>query len=83
MIIVYTYVFKMLAPPPGATFDSCDEDKEKLPIKAPRENGASGVMKHPSSAHGDVHEEEPLLSAEEEQDVVPSLRSKVRTTQNI
>ncbi|XP_015692966.1 protein PIN-LIKES 6-like [Oryza brachyantha] len=73
-IIIYTYVFKMLAPPPGMTFDSCDEEKEKLPLKAP--NAMPGVEKYPSSAHDDTHEEEPLLYSEEEQDV-PSLGSKI------
>ncbi|KAG1365603.1 protein PIN-LIKES 6 [Cocos nucifera] len=32
-VVVYTYVFQMLAPPPGETFDSLEE--EKLPTKAP------------------------------------------------
>ncbi|XP_073100670.1 protein PIN-LIKES 6 [Elaeis guineensis] len=32
-VVVYTFVFQMLAPPPGETFDSLEE--EKLPTKAP------------------------------------------------
>ncbi|XP_038979989.1 protein PIN-LIKES 6-like [Phoenix dactylifera] len=32
-VVLYTYVFQMLAPPPGETFDSLEE--EKLPIAAP------------------------------------------------
>ncbi|XP_038988297.1 protein PIN-LIKES 6-like [Phoenix dactylifera] len=32
-VVVYTYVFQMLAPPPGETFDTLEE--EKLPTKAP------------------------------------------------
>nr|UDP26494.1 pin-formed-like 6 protein [Tulipa gesneriana] len=32
-IILYTYVFRMLAPPPGETFDGLEE--EKLPTRAP------------------------------------------------
>ena len=84
-IIVYTYVFKMLAPPPGQTFDSCDEERDKLPIKAP--NTMSSVAKYPSSAHGNTHEEEPLLSIEEEEEEegqdVHSLGSKVRSGHNI
>uniref|UniRef100_A0A0E0DT48 Uncharacterized protein n=1 Tax=Oryza meridionalis TaxID=40149 RepID=A0A0E0DT48_9ORYZ len=80
-IIVYTYVFKMLAPPPGQTFDSCDEERDKLPIKAP--NTMSSVAKYPSSAHGNTHKEEPLLSIEEEEEEeeegqdVHSLGSKI------
>ncbi|KAF0925357.1 hypothetical protein E2562_016615 [Oryza meyeriana var. granulata] len=74
-IIVYTYVFKMLAPPPGETFDSCYDEKEKLPIKAP--NATPCVAKYPSSAHGVTYEEEPLLSTEEEEHDVPYLGSKI------
>lgn len=35
-IILYTYVFQMLAPPPEGTFDVEDEN---LPIKSPPKNG--------------------------------------------
>ncbi|KAJ1285952.1 hypothetical protein BS78_03G316600 [Paspalum vaginatum] len=65
-IIVYTYVFKMLAPPPGQTFDGSEEDE--LPIKASEENAAPGLGKYPISTHtGTVPENEPLLSSEEVQ----------------
>ncbi|XP_008793407.2 protein PIN-LIKES 6-like [Phoenix dactylifera] len=37
-IILYTYVFQMLAPPPGETFDGIEE--EKLPTKNPVNNAA-------------------------------------------
>ncbi|KAL5201985.1 hypothetical protein ABZP36_012937 [Zizania latifolia] len=75
-IIVYTYVFKMLAPPSGETFDSSDEEKEKLPIKAPSENTTSGVTKYSSSAHENADQEDPLLSTQEDQDVA-SLGSNI------
>ncbi|URE24458.1 auxin efflux carrier component [Musa troglodytarum] len=38
-IVLYTYVFQMLAPPPGETFDGADE--ENLPIKVPVNDSAS------------------------------------------
>ncbi|WOK95891.1 protein PIN-LIKES 6-like isoform X1 [Canna indica] len=38
-IVLYTYVFQMLAPPPGQTFDGTEQDK--LPTKAPSENPES------------------------------------------
>ncbi|XP_072997832.1 protein PIN-LIKES 6-like [Typha latifolia] len=37
-IVLYTYVFQMLAPPPGETFDGTEE--EKLPMKLPVSNNA-------------------------------------------
>ncbi|CAL9105908.1 unnamed protein product [Musa acuminata var. zebrina] len=37
-IILYTYVFRMLAPPPGETFDGAEE--VKLPTKIPVNNSA-------------------------------------------
>ncbi|XP_017697088.2 protein PIN-LIKES 6-like [Phoenix dactylifera] len=37
-IVLYTYVFQMLAPPPGETFDGTEE--EDLPTKNPVNNGA-------------------------------------------
>lgn len=48
-IILYTYVFQMLAPPPGETFNGPEEDN--LPIKASVCNAASEQM--------------PLLTSEE------------------
>jgi auxin efflux carrier family protein len=65
-IIVYTYVFKMLAPPPGQTFDGSEEDE--LPIKASGENTVPHLGKYPTNTlTSTVPEDEPLLSAEEDQ----------------
>ncbi|KAL5220817.1 hypothetical protein ABZP36_025530 [Zizania latifolia] len=62
-IIVYTYVFKMLAPPPGESFDGTEE--EKLPIKVSGENLVPETGKYPTSTHSStVPENEPLLSVE-------------------
>jgi len=61
-IIVYTYVFKMLAPPPGQTFDGSEEDE--LPIKASGENTVPQIGNYPMNTHtSTVPENEPLLSA--------------------
>ncbi|KAG8068289.1 hypothetical protein GUJ93_ZPchr0005g15376 [Zizania palustris] len=60
----------MLAPPSGETFDSSDEEKEKLPIKAP-ENTTSGVTKYSSSAHENADKEGPLFSTQEDQIMIP------------
>ncbi|KAL6614247.1 hypothetical protein ACP70R_036517 [Stipagrostis hirtigluma subsp. patula] len=65
-IIVYTYVFKMLAPPPGGTFDGSEEDE--LPIKASGQDAVPALTKYPSSTRtSTVPEDEPLLSADEVQ----------------
>lgn len=65
-IIVYTYVFKMLAPPPGQTFDGSEEDG--IPIKASGENTVPQVGKYPMNTNSStVPENEPLLSAGEVQ----------------
>lgn len=50
-IVLYTYVFQMLAPPPGGSFDV--NEQENLPIK--------------SGTNNYVAEQVPLLSAEEPQ----------------
>lgn len=62
-IILYTYVFQMLAPPPGGTFDGIEQ--EKLPTKA--------------SDTIDVPEQVPLLTPEEPEMIEPqpSKRGKV------
>ncbi|XP_042374333.1 protein PIN-LIKES 6-like [Zingiber officinale] len=41
-IVLYTYVFQMLAPPPGQTFDG--EEEEKLPTKLPLNNSETGKV---------------------------------------
>lgn len=65
-IIVYTYVFKMLAPPPGQTFDGSEEDG--IPIKASGENTVPQVGKYLINTNSStVPENEPLLSAGEVQ----------------
>lgn len=64
-IVLYTYVFQMLAPPPGETFDGADE--ENLPIKVPVNDSASvqvplltskepEITGHESSRQGRVRE---------------------------
>ena len=79
-IIVYTYVFKMLAPPPGRTFDGSEDDE--LPVKGSEENAVSQLAKYPipTSTHTSaVPEDEPLLSAGEVQkEYAASVGSKVR-----
>jgi hypothetical protein len=79
-IIVYTYVFKMLAPPPGRTFDGSDDDE--LPVKASGENAVPQLSKYPipTSTHtSTVPEDEPLLAAEKVQkEHGTSVGSKVR-----
>lgn len=78
-IIVYTYVFKMLAPPPGESFDSAEEDI--LPIKASGDNVVPEKGKYPTSTRtSTVPENEPLLSSEGDKNVSTSLGSKVRNT---
>ncbi|CAD6236235.1 unnamed protein product [Miscanthus lutarioriparius] len=65
-IIVYTYVFKMLAPPPGQTFDGSEEDE--LPIKASGENTVPQIGNYPMNTYtSTAPENEPLLSAGEVQ----------------
>ncbi|GJM92751.1 hypothetical protein PR202_ga09245 [Eleusine coracana subsp. coracana] len=65
-IIVYTYVFKMLAPPPGETFDGSEEDE--LPIKASGGNSVPHLGKYPTNTFtSTVPEDEPLLSTVEDQ----------------
>lgn len=80
-IIVYTYVFKMLAPPPGQTFDGSEEDE--LPIKASGENAAPQLGKYPINTHtSTVPENEPLLSADEVQkERATSVGTKVRNSE--
>jgi hypothetical protein len=77
-IIVYTYVFKMLAPPPGQTFDGSDEDE--LPIKASGENTVPHLGKYPTNTlTSTVPEDEPLLCTEENQkECATSPGSKVK-----
>uniref|UniRef100_A0A0D9YGI6 Auxin efflux carrier component n=1 Tax=Oryza glumipatula TaxID=40148 RepID=A0A0D9YGI6_9ORYZ len=75
-IIVYTYVFKMLAPPPGESFDSAEEDI--LPIKASGDNVVPEKGKYPTSTRtSTVPENEPLLSSEGDKNVSTSLGSKI------
>lgn len=76
-IIVYTYVFKMLAPPPGQTFDGSEDDE--LPVKASGENAAPQLGKYPMSTHtSTVPENEPLLSsAEVQKERVTSVGTKI------
>jgi predicted permease len=78
-IIVYTYVFKMLAPPPGRTFDGSEDDE--LPVKGSEENVAPQLAKYPipTSTHANtVPEDEPLLSAGEVQkECATSVGSKI------
>jgi hypothetical protein len=74
-IIVYTYVFKMLSPPPGETFDG---DEEKLPVIASGENATPELGKYPTSTRtSTVPEDEPLLSVEGNQKGDTSLGSEV------
>lgn len=74
-IIVYTYVFKMLAPPPGETFDG---EEEKLPVKASGENAVPELGKYPTSTCAStVPEDEPLLSAEGHKKGATSVGSKI------
>ncbi|KAI5003388.1 hypothetical protein ZWY2020_030548 [Hordeum vulgare] len=74
-IIVYTYVFKMLSPPPGETFDG---EGEKLPVLASEENAMPELGKYPTGTHtSTVPEEEPLLAVEGNQKGTTSLGSKV------
>ncbi|CAA2976601.1 PIN-LIKES 6, partial [Olea europaea subsp. europaea] len=54
-IVLYTYVFNMLAPPPEGTFDV---EEQNLPIKNPRNNSSSYPAKKSSS------EQVPLLTEE-------------------
>lgn len=77
-IIVYTYVFKMLAPPPGETFDGSEEDE--LPIKASGGNTVPHLGKYPTNTlTSTVPEDEPLLSTEEDQkESATSTGSKVK-----
>jgi len=79
-IIVYTYVFKMLAPPPGQTFDGSEEDE--LPIKASGENTVPQIGNYPMNTHTNtVPENEPLLSAGEVQNErATSVGTKVRNS---
>ncbi|XP_006644905.1 protein PIN-LIKES 6-like [Oryza brachyantha] len=75
-IIVYTYVFKMLAPPPGESFDNAEE--EKLPVKASGDNVVPEVGKSPTITRtSTVPENEPLLSAEGDKNGATSLGSKI------
>lgn len=76
-IIVYTYVFKMLAPPPGQTFDGSEEDE--LPIKASGENTVPQLGAYPMNTHtSTVPENEPLLPAGEVQkEHVTSVGTKI------
>ncbi|KAG8054967.1 hypothetical protein GUJ93_ZPchr0001g31651 [Zizania palustris] len=75
-IIVYTYVFKMLAPPPGESFDGTEE--EKLPIKTSGENVVHEISKYPASTHTSmVPQNEPLLSTEGDKKGPLSLGSKI------
>lgn len=71
-IILYTYVFKMLAPPPGRSFDD-NEDEKQLPISSSRspplensnaavENSAVAPNNH-SPDDSAVPEREPLLNS--------------------
>lgn len=77
-IIVYTYVFKMLAPPPGETFDGSEEDE--LPIKASGGNTVPHLGKYPTNTlTSTVPEDEPLLSTEEhKKECATSLGSMVK-----
>jgi len=79
-IIVYTYVFKMLAPPPGQTFDGSEEDE--LPIKASGENTVPQIGNYLMNTHtSTVPENEPLLSAGEVQNErATSVGTKVRNS---
>lgn len=72
-IILYTYVFKMLAPPPGESFDGNEDDKQ-LPIirSSPLENSNAAVednalVSNKSSIdNGAAPESEPLLNSSDE-----------------
>ncbi|XP_078180808.1 protein PIN-LIKES 6-like [Carex rostrata] len=72
-IILYTYVFKMLAPPPGESFDG-NEDEKQLPIirSSPLENSNAAVednalVSNKSSIdNGAAPESEPLLNSSDE-----------------
>ncbi|XP_072955137.1 protein PIN-LIKES 6-like [Typha angustifolia] len=77
-IILYTYVFQMLAPPPGETFDSSEDDK--LPTRTPLDNAMPEQGKLPSKApiDNDVPEKVPLLTLEEVQTVGPLSSRRVK-----
>ncbi|XP_024188548.1 protein PIN-LIKES 6 [Rosa chinensis] len=60
-IILYTYVFNMLAPPPEGTFDI---DEETLPIKSPTDGETLGQV--PLLTHEDQQEEEEEQKNEEQ-----------------
>ncbi|XP_020590084.1 protein PIN-LIKES 6-like, partial [Phalaenopsis equestris] len=62
-IILYTYVFQMLGPPPGGSFD--DNEQEELPSKRPANNASA--------------EQVPLLSSDEpeETNMQASKREKI------
>ncbi|XP_072975436.1 protein PIN-LIKES 6-like [Typha angustifolia] len=62
-IVLYTYVFQMLAPPPGETFDS--SYKEKLQTKSSPCIASVEQEKLPTKLHGAVPEQVPLLTTEE------------------
>ncbi|KAJ1686620.1 hypothetical protein LUZ63_018010 [Rhynchospora breviuscula] len=72
-IILYTYVFKMLAPPPGRSFDG-NEDEKQLPVSRspPIENGTSAaegdsvVSNKASIENSAAPESEPLLQSTNE-----------------
>ncbi|KAF3321874.1 transporter C5D6.04 [Carex littledalei] len=72
-IILYTYVFKMLAPPPGESFDG-NEDEKQLPTSrsSPQENSNAAVednalVSNKSSIdNGAAPESEPLLNSSDE-----------------
>ncbi|KAJ3703193.1 hypothetical protein LUZ61_006898 [Rhynchospora tenuis] len=73
-IILYTYVFKMLAPPPGGSFDG-NEDEKQLPVSRspPVENstsaaaeGDSVVSNKASIDNSAAPESEPLLQSTDE-----------------
>ncbi|XP_020274015.1 protein PIN-LIKES 6 [Asparagus officinalis] len=61
-IILYTYVFQMLSPPPGETFDGIDE--EKLPTKAPLDNSTHKRLPSKVPVKHTAPEQVPLLKPE-------------------
>lgn len=73
-IILYTYVFHMLAPPPEGTFDI---DEQSLPIKSPRDGKTPGQV--PLLTHEEHEEEEEETDENEVVEINPysSKKSKI------
>ncbi|XP_020113855.1 protein PIN-LIKES 6-like [Ananas comosus] len=81
-IILYTYVFQMLAPPPGETFDSTDE--AKLPTRTfvdslvPEHDKLPTKLPISTTVPEQVPEQVPLLALEEAQKIGPLSSKRVK-----